>query len=59
VLGERLARIGIAAGYELLYGRPATAEEIRLGEEFVGGDSSKWAQYAQVLLAAAEFSAVK
>ena len=34
VLGERLARIGIAAGYELIYGRPATAEEIRLGEEF-------------------------
>ena len=59
VLGERLARMGIAAGYELLYGRPATAEEIRLGEEFVGGDAGKWAQYAQVLLAAAEFSAVK
>lgn len=59
VMGERMARIGIAASYEVLYGRPATAEEIRLGEEFVGGDAPKWAQYAQVLLAAAEFSAVK
>jgi len=59
VLGARMASMGIAASYELLYGRPATAEEIRLGEEFVGGDAAKWSQYAQVLLAAAEFSAVR
>lgn len=58
-LGARIASIGIAASYELLYGRPATAEEIRLGEQFVGGDAAKWPQYAQVLLAATEFSAVK
>jgi hypothetical protein len=30
-----------------------------MGEEFVGGGGAKWAQYAQVLLAAAEFIAVK
>ncbi len=58
-LGARMAAMGIGPAYELLYGRPATAEEIRLGEEFVGGDAGRWAQYAQVLLAAAEFSAVK
>ncbi len=58
-LGARIEKMGIGAAYEMLYGRPATAEEIRLGEEFVGGGSGKWAQYAQVLLAAAEFSAVK
>jgi hypothetical protein len=57
-LGARIEKMGIAAAYELLYGRPATAEEIRLGEEFTAG-GGKWAQYAQVLLAAAEFSAVK
>jgi hypothetical protein len=59
VLGTRIQKMGIPAAYELLYGRPATAEEIRLGEAFVGGDAAKWAQYAQVLLTAAEFSAVK
>jgi mono/diheme cytochrome c family protein len=58
-LGARIETMGIGAAYELLYGRPATAEEIRMGEEFVGGGGAKWAQYAQVLLAAAEFSAVK
>jgi hypothetical protein len=58
-LGARMASVGIAGAYELLYGRPATAEEIRLGEAFVGGDAAKWPRYAQVLLSAAEFSAVK
>jgi mono/diheme cytochrome c family protein len=58
-LGKRIETMGIGAAYELLYGRPATDEEMRLGEEFVGGDGGKWARYAQVLLAAAEFSAVK
>ena len=58
-LGKRIEAMGIGAAYELLYGRPATVEEIRMGEEFVAGGGAKWAQYAQVLLAAAEFSAVK
>jgi hypothetical protein len=58
-LGARIEKMGIPAAYELLYGRPATEEEIRLGEAFVGGNAAKWPQYAQVLLAASEFSAVK
>ncbi|MBL8236552.1 MAG: PSD1 domain-containing protein [Bryobacterales bacterium] len=58
-LGARIASMGIAGAYELLFARPATAEEIQLGEAFVGGDVKKWPRYAQVLLSAAEFSAVK
>jgi mono/diheme cytochrome c family protein len=58
-LGTRLAAIGIEGAYELLYGRPATAEEVQLGQKFLGGDSTKWPRYAQVLLSAAEFSAVR
>jgi len=58
-LAARVAPIGIAGAYELLYGRPATEAEIRLGNEFLGGDAAKWPKYAQVLLSAAEFSAVK
>jgi mono/diheme cytochrome c family protein len=62
-LAGRLAQMDASSrienAYELLYSRPATAEEIRLGQEFLGGDEAKWPQYAQVLLSAAEFSAVK
>ena len=58
-LGARLSAVGIEDAYELLYGRPATMEEIRLGREFLGGDAAKWPRYAQVLLSAAEFSVVK
>jgi hypothetical protein len=64
-LAERVAKLGatdaerIARTYELLYNRPATEEEIRLGAEFVNGQPAAWPQYAQVLLSAAEFSAVK
>ncbi|MBS1830381.1 MAG: PSD1 domain-containing protein [Acidobacteria bacterium] len=45
--------------YELLYGRPVSDEEARLGMEFLGGREENWPRYAQVLLAAAEFSTVK
>ncbi len=48
-------RIGRA--YELLYARPATEAETRLGLEFLSrGEAAKdaWRQYAQVLLAANE-----
>lgn len=58
-LGERIQKAGIPAAYELLYGRQATAEEVRLGEEFVGQEPARWPQYAQVLLSAAEFTTVK
>lgn len=52
--GERIARL-----YELLYGRPVTEEESRLGMDFIAGREESWPRYAQVLLAAAEFSTVK
>jgi hypothetical protein len=45
-------RIDLA--YRLLYGRPATDEEIRLGVNFLAGDTDRWKQYAHVLLAANE-----
>jgi hypothetical protein len=43
--------------YQLLYSRPATAPEVRLGIAFLhAGDGSqeRWKEYAQVLLAASE-----
>ncbi len=48
-------RIGRA--YPLLFGRPATAAEVRLGREFLpGGPAGKmWDEYAHVLLASNEF----
>jgi hypothetical protein len=47
----------IRRAYLLLYGRPATDAQIRLGVEFVGNPSNEtaWAQYAQVLLGSNEF----
>jgi hypothetical protein len=47
----------IDRAYRLLYGRPAAAEEVRLGLAFLrGGDDkpARWTQYAHVLLAANE-----
>ncbi|MFN9262513.1 MAG: PSD1 and planctomycete cytochrome C domain-containing protein [Acidobacteriota bacterium] len=55
--GSDAARI--AAAYELLYGRPATAEEVKLGLAFVQGQPARWPQYTQVLLSAAEFSTIQ
>jgi len=43
----------------LLYSRPASEEEIRLGLEYLQNKPDAWPRYAQVLLSAAEFSAVK
>jgi hypothetical protein len=52
----------IRKAYLLLYGRPATGEEISVGIEFLGkaaagpgGGSAPWQQYAQALLSASEF----
>jgi len=64
-LAERLARERsadrdrIERAYELLYSRPASEEEIRLGLEYLQNKPDAWPRYAQVLLSAAEFSAVK
>jgi hypothetical protein len=47
----------IRAAYQLLYGRPATDEEVRLGLNFLLADGDRpirWKQYAHVLLAANE-----
>jgi hypothetical protein len=41
--------------YRLLYGRPATDEEMKIGSRFLAsGTSSRWKEYAHVLLAANE-----
>ena len=61
-LAQRLETAGPGAAeriryaYRLLYGRPPSEEEVRMGEEFLGRGS--WPQYTQVLLGSAEFSAV-
>jgi hypothetical protein len=63
-LAERLQAEGtgqdnqrrIERAYRLLYGRPATEAELRLGLRFLAGDkdTARWQQYAHVLLAANE-----
>ncbi len=55
--GDDRARISRA--YQILFDRPATAEEIRLGLEFLEGKPGSWAEYAQVLLGTSEFSAIQ
>lgn len=49
---QRIRRV-----YPLLFGRPATEREVRLGLEFVAGGSAQrmWEQYAHVLLSSNEF----
>jgi hypothetical protein len=54
---EQPDRRGIDRAYRLLYGRPATERETRLGLAFLGegGDRvNRWQQYAHVLLASNE-----
>jgi hypothetical protein len=61
-LAERLERevdsddrARIERAYLLLYGRPATEEEVRLGLDYLATHrSDRWQQYAHVLLAANE-----
>jgi hypothetical protein len=47
----------IDRAYRLAYGRPPTAEEVRVGRELLGPkpDEAAWAAYCQVLLCANEF----
>ncbi len=49
----------IAQAYDLLYSRPATKAEIKLGLDFLQNKPDRWPQYAQVLLSAAEMSAIQ
>ncbi|MEO7651060.1 MAG: DUF1553 domain-containing protein, partial [Bryobacteraceae bacterium] len=55
--GDDRQRVGRA--YQILFGRPATEEEIRLGLDFVKAKADAWPQYAQVLLGTTEFSAIQ
>ena len=52
-------RARISRAYQILFDRPATEEEIRLGLEFLEGKPGSWAEYAQVLLGTSEFSAIQ
>jgi hypothetical protein len=47
----------VRRAYLLLYGRPATAHQVRLARDFLGTPSSEaaWVQYAHVLLGSNEF----
>jgi cytochrome c553/mono/diheme cytochrome c family protein len=50
----------IAQAYRILFGREPTAEEVRLGQEFLSdappsGEASPWTLYAQALLSSNEF----
>jgi hypothetical protein len=64
-LAKRLFAVGaddrtrIDHAYALLYGRPPTAEEVRIGHDFLrraGENEHCWQEYAQLLLCANEFS---
>lgn len=44
----------IRRGYQIVYGRAPSDEELRLGREFVGESEDRWRDYAQVLLASNE-----
>ena len=64
-LAERLAREAgddhaarIRRAYELLYGRPPSMDEIRVGLDYIEATRDPWPKYAQTLLGASEFSAV-
>jgi hypothetical protein len=49
----------IVRAYQILFGRPAGEEEIRLGLEFLEEKEDAWPQYAQALLGTTEFSAIQ
>ena len=54
--GDDRARIRRA--YALLYARPPSKSEIKMGLEFVRTNADPWPKYAQALLASSEFSSV-
>jgi hypothetical protein len=65
-LAERIAREAgdddrkrITRAYELLFGRPVSAAEIKAGLEYLKDESGAWPKYAQVLLGTTEFSAIQ
>ena len=42
--------------YAVLFARPATAAEVRLGVKFVGQTETNWQDYVQALFSSNEFS---
>jgi len=53
--GEKLDAKRIELAYQLLYSRPATSEEITVGQAYLAPDrKARWARYAHALLAANE-----
>jgi len=48
-------RAQITEAYALLFGRKPTAEQLKLGMEFLQTPGNNWQQYAQALLASNEF----
>ena len=53
--GEKVNAKRIERAYLLLYSRPATSEEVALGQSFLGKDAKgRWPRYAHALLAANE-----
>jgi hypothetical protein len=52
-------RTRIARAYDLLFGRPVSAAEMKAGLEYVKSESNPWPKYMQVLLGTAEFSAIQ
>jgi hypothetical protein len=58
-IDEKSADEAITAAYRILWQRPPTESERRLGRAFVqGGDNTIWKQYARVLLSSNEFAYV-
>ena len=55
--GEDAAKIDRA--YRLLFQRPPTPEERKLGLEYLRQTHEAWPQYAQVLLSSNEFSFIR
>ncbi|MBK5294054.1 MAG: PSD1 domain-containing protein [Acidobacteriia bacterium] len=64
-LEQRLAREAgtdtekrIQRAYQLMYGRPPDAEELKLGVEYVAAGGNVWQQYLQALFGSGEFTSV-
>jgi hypothetical protein len=48
----------IRYAYRLALGRPANADEVKTGEDFLRASAGAWVQYAHALLSSAEFASV-
>ncbi len=58
IASDKEDRVRIQRAYNLLYGRPASEDEVKIGIDFLnrgGGADKAWQEYCQVLLCANEF----